>query len=66
MSDLKHYLFEGWIEVNGHRYESNVSLETFAPTEKKAANNIRYRYAKDNGIHISRDVNLHGTFKVVG
>lgn len=62
----KHWRFEGNVDVDGRRYETKATLETFAPTEKKALNNLRYRYAKENGIRLVSSVELSGKFTVVG
>lgn len=66
VTENKHWLFEGNIDVDGNRYESKATLETFAPTEKKALNNLKYRYAKENGIFPVNSVELSGKFTVVG
>lgn len=65
-TENKHWLFEGNIDVNGNRYESKATLETFAQTEKKALNNLKYRYAKENGIFPVSSVELSGKCTVVG
>lgn len=57
----KHYIYRGPVLKYGVCIEHDYTAETWAPTEKKARNNLTYRYKKEHDYIKETKIELPGT-----
>ena len=60
MSKDKEYTFKGTVVKDGRTVEYNWETFTFAPSKKKAMNNLVYRYKRDHDFPKACKVELFG------
>lgn len=61
----KTWKFSGSVYVGGQIAKGKWETETWAPTEKKARQNLQWRYRKDNDVPLGTNVTIHGTLTPV-
>lgn len=61
----KKWIFKGGVEVNHICRERNLEMTTWAPSKKKALNNLRYRYKIENRLSNANSVEFFGKIEAV-
>ena len=59
----KNFEFKGDVSVNGKIHSSNIVMSTWAPTEKKALSNIRYRYRQEYNLGYGVPIEFDGKWE---
>lgn len=65
MKANKRWKFKGDVYVDGFLIERNYQDETWAPTEKKARNNLTFRNKRDRNLPFPSKLKLDGVFEMV-
>lgn len=60
----KAWVFQGNVLVNGVYVKSHAEYSTYAPSQKKAYNNIRHRYKQENDLARWDDVQFVGDMRL--
>lgn len=65
MNENKKYKFSGCVLRFGRVIERNWSAVTYATSERKALNNLTYRYKKENNFDRNANITLDGSLTIV-